>query len=152
MRGYVPQRQMLPVIASSMSSSLGFGFSRSNTAALISWPDWQYPHCGTSSSSQARCSGLLKSGDKPSIVVTAFPSARETGATHERTASPLICTVQAPHCAMPQPYLVPVSPSCSRITHSNGVDGSTSRSPRLPFTEKLIIEALLSFLLSKMLI
>src|SRR5580692_9984150 len=85
------------------------------------------------------------------MVVTA-PLRLLIGTWQERTASPLICTVQAPHCAMPQPYLVPVSPSCSRITHSNGVDGSTSRSTRLPFTEKLIIEALLSFLLSKMLI
>jgi len=41
------------------------------------------------------------------MVVTFFPSARETGATQERTAWPSICTVQAPHSAMPQPYLVP---------------------------------------------
>src|SRR4051794_25935695 len=27
---------------------------------------------------------------------------------------------------MPQPYFVPVSPTCSRMTHSNGVVGSTS--------------------------
>src|SRR5712691_4144467 len=36
--------------------------------------------------------------------------------------------VQAPHCAMPQPNLVPVSPSVSRRTQSNGVSGSTSTS------------------------
>src|SRR5207237_9145801 len=53
MRGYVPQRQILPVIAWSISSSVGLGFSRSSTAALISCPDWQYPHCGTSSSIHA---------------------------------------------------------------------------------------------------
>jgi hypothetical protein len=35
-------------------------------------------------------------------------------------------TVQAPHCAMPQPYLVPVSPTFSRIAQSSGVSGSTS--------------------------
>src|ERR1035438_9484570 len=73
------------------------------------------------------------------MVVTDFPPARDTGATHERTASPLICTVHAPHCAMPHPYFVPVSPSCSRMTHSSGVEGSTSRLTRLPFTEKPII-------------
>src|SRR5687767_8153573 len=49
-----------------------------------------------------------------------------TGMTHERTTSPLKCTEQAPHCAMPHPYFVPVRPTCSRITHSNGVVGSTS--------------------------
>ena len=45
-----------------------------------------------------------------------------------RSASPArpSCTVQAPHCAMPQPYLVPVMPSVSRSTHSSGVSGSTS--------------------------
>src|SRR5436309_7777679 len=46
--------------------------------------------------------------------------------TQERTAAPSTCTVHAPHCAMPQPYFVPVRPTCSRITHSNGVVGSTS--------------------------
>ena len=48
----------------------------------------------------------------------------DNGRTHERTGSPSMCTVQAPHCAMPQPYLVPVSASCSRNTHSSGVSGS----------------------------
>src|ERR1700680_880643 len=73
------------------------------------------------------------------MVVIDLPSARDTGATQERTASPLICTVQAPHCAMPQPYLVPVRLSCSRMTQSSGVEGSTSRSTRLPFTVKPIM-------------
>jgi hypothetical protein len=41
-------------------------------------------------------------------------------------ATPSMCTVQAPHWAMPQPNLVPVKPSVSRSTHSNGVSGSTS--------------------------
>ncbi len=42
---------------------------------------------------------------------------------HERVAWPSISTVQAPHCAIPQPYLVPVIPSVSRKTHSSGVSG-----------------------------
>ena len=96
-RGYVPQRQMLPVSAWSMSSSVGLGISLRSTAALIICPDWQYPHCGTSISSQARCRGWLRSGERPSIVVTSFPAARVTGATHERNAWPSIWTVQAPH-------------------------------------------------------
>ncbi len=44
---------------------------------------------------------------------------------HDRVTSPLRCTEQAPHWAMPQPYLVPVRPTCSRITHRSGVSGST---------------------------
>src|SRR5262249_58556593 len=62
----------------------------------------------------------------PSIVVICFPSASLTGTHHERIATPSMCTVQAPHWAMPQPYLVPVSPIVSRNTHSSGVLGSTS--------------------------
>ena len=48
-----------------------------------------------------------------------------TGIAQERTTSPLMCTEHAPHCATPQPYLVPVSPTCSRMTHSSGVSAST---------------------------
>src|SRR6266568_7806763 len=68
----------------------------------------------------------------PSMVVICFPSAPLTGKEQERVATPSIWTVQAPHCAMPQPYLVPVRPTCSRITHNSGVLGSTSISSVLP--------------------
>src|SRR5438094_8542315 len=57
MRWYVPQRQMLPLRASSMSASVGLGFLESSAAADMICPDWQYPHCGTSSSIQAFCTG-----------------------------------------------------------------------------------------------
>src|SRR4051812_17658087 len=60
------------------------------------------------------------------MVVIFLPAASETGIEQERVATPSTCTVQAPHCAMPQPYFVPVRPTCSRITHSSGVVGSTS--------------------------
>src|SRR5579864_4781621 len=60
------------------------------------------------------------------MVVTCFPAARDTGVLQERTGRPSRCTVQAPHCATPQPYFVPVRPKCSRKTQSRGVEGSTS--------------------------
>src|ERR1700680_3729582 len=60
------------------------------------------------------------------MVVTSFPAARDTGVLQERTGRPSRCTVQAPHCATPQPYFVPVRPRCSRNTQSRGVEGSTS--------------------------
>src|SRR5579864_3171955 len=60
------------------------------------------------------------------MVVTCFPAARDTGVLQERTGRPSRCTVQAPHCATPQPYFVPVRPRCSRKTQSRGVEGSTS--------------------------
>src|SRR5215470_14001348 len=55
----------------------------------------------------------------------------------ERSTSPLMWTEQAPHWAMPQPYLVPVNPSCSRRTQSNGVLPPTFTSKGLPFTFNL---------------
>jgi hypothetical protein len=68
-------------------------------------------------------------GDDFSVALTV-----ETGRTQLRVGTPSMCTVQAPHCAMPQPYLVPVSPSCSRSTHSSGVSSSTSNSRTVPLT------------------
>ena len=41
MRPYVPQRQMLPVIASSMSASVGLGFFLSSAVADMICPAWQ---------------------------------------------------------------------------------------------------------------
>src|SRR6267154_1312573 len=60
---------------------------------------------------------------------------------HERRTSPLMCTEQAPHWATPQPYLVPVRPTCSRITQSRGVSLSTCTSRILPLTLSLAIDA-----------
>jgi hypothetical protein len=41
MRGYMPQRQMLPDMAWSISVSLGFGVLASKATAAITCPDWQ---------------------------------------------------------------------------------------------------------------
>src|SRR5437899_2524710 len=41
MRWYVPQRQMLPLMASSMSVSVGLGFFESSATADMICPDWQ---------------------------------------------------------------------------------------------------------------
>src|SRR5258705_2405209 len=135
----VPQRQML-VIAASMSASVGFGSSLRSAVTAMIIPDWQYPHCGTSFSSQAFCT-LLSTPfcAMPSMVVIFLPSTALTGIAHERTAVPSMCTVQAPHWAMPQPYLVPVRPICSLSTQSSGVLGSTSTWVVFPLTVKRAI-------------
>ena len=52
------------------------------------------------------------------------------------------CTVQAPHWAMPQPNLVPVRPSVSRITQRSGVSGATSTDCSVPLSVNEIIESL----------
>src|SRR5258708_34789329 len=70
------------------------------------------------------------------MVVIFLPPAAATGITQERPAAPSMCTVQAPHCAMPQPYLVPVRPTCSRIAHNRGVLGLTLTSSVLPLIVK----------------
>src|SRR5262245_22018227 len=135
----VPQRQMLVMVAS-MSRSVGFGlFFRSAATAMI-MPDWQKPHCGTSRSSHAFCTLCrVPPAARPSTVVICLPSAADRGTTQERTAAPSRCTVQAPHCAIPHPYLVPVRPTCSRITHIIWVLGFTLTSTGLPLTVKRAI-------------
>ena len=55
------------------------------------------------------------------MVTTVLPATAETGVVQERSALPLMCTVQAPHRPAPQPYFVPVSPTWSRMAHSSGV-------------------------------
>src|SRR5262249_26503875 len=69
-----------------------------------------------------------------SIVVTLEVPTLSIDVIHERVGAPSICTVQAPHNAMPQPNLVPVMPSTSRNTHRSGVSPSTSTLCVLPLT------------------
>src|SRR4030095_1134222 len=86
--------------------------------------------------------GCELSEERPSIVVTRFPSTRESGATQERRAPPSRWTVHAPHSAMPQPNLVPVKPRESRITHKRGVAGSSSTETGFPFSMKEVMKRL----------
>ena len=60
------------------------------------------------------------------MVVMFLPVTAATGVTQERVGWPSRWTVQAPHSAMPQPNLVPVSPITSRSTQSKGMSGGTS--------------------------
>src|SRR5438552_2666012 len=70
------------------------------------------------------------------MVVICLPTPALTGMTQERTALPSTCTVHAPHCATPHPYLVPVRPTSSRMAHSSGVLGLTLTSIDLPLIVK----------------
>ena len=60
------------------------------------------------------------------MVTTDLPPTSDIGTPQARTASPFMCTVQAPHSATPQPNFVPVRPSSSRRYHISGIDGSPS--------------------------
>src|SRR5258708_36290026 len=75
----------------------------------------------------------------PSMVVICLPATALTGIEQERIATPSTCTVQAPHWAMPQPYLVPVMPIVSRNTQSSGVASSTSALWDWPLMDSEII-------------
>ena len=64
------------------------------------------------------------------MVVTLAPATALTGVIQDRVARPSTCTVQAPHMPIPQPNLVPVRPSSSRITQSNGASSGTAHRNR----------------------
>src|SRR5215469_1774184 len=72
------------------------------------------------------------------MVVIFLPATLEIGVMQERVASPLMCTVQAPHSAMPQPNFVPVMFRVSRRTHNSGICGSTSTVVDLPFRVNVV--------------
>jgi hypothetical protein len=61
----------------------------------------------------------------------------DIGVLHERTASPLRWTVQAPHKPAPHPNLVPVRASSSRRNHKSGIDVSPSNDRSCPLTRRL---------------
>src|SRR5262249_31206385 len=100
----------------------------------------------TSRSNQAFCTfARVGVAPTPSIVVTTRLPINPTGSRQERTGLPSICTVQAPHSAMPQPNFVPVIPSTSRNTHNSGVSPSISTLCVLPLTlmVKVMVPSLL---------
>src|ERR1700758_5287638 len=71
------------------------------------------------------------------MVVTCLPATPEIWVWHEKARLPSMCTTQAPHRPAPQPNLVPVSLSCSRITQSSGVSCGASTLTGAPFILKL---------------
>src|SRR6185312_788537 len=75
------------------------------------------------------------------MVVIFLPTASLSAVWQERTASPLIWTVQAPHRPAPQPNLVPVICSCSRMTQSSGVSLAASTDILCPLILRLGIFA-----------
>src|SRR5215207_7657718 len=76
----------------------------------------------------------MRSGARPSIVVTRLPAAADSGTEHERIGFPSRWTVHAPHCAMPQPNLVPVMFMTSRSTQRSGISGAAETVRRVPLT------------------
>src|SRR5436309_13323162 len=79
------------------------------------------------------------------MVVMLFPATSRMAVEHERMASPLRCTVHAPHSPAPQPNLAPVKSSSSRRYHKSGISGSPSNERSRPFTLTLIMIYILPF-------
>src|SRR3954468_1153030 len=132
-------RHNVAFMPSRIWASVGFGFLSSSTFAVMIWPFWQKPHCGTCSSIHACCSGCSLPFDaSPSSVVISLLT-EEVGVTQDRTAAPLMITVQAPHWPRPHPNFGPCSPRSLRRTYSSGVDGSTSTVWERPFTFSAIL-------------
>src|SRR3989442_5942281 len=75
----------------------------------------------------------------PSNVVISDPATVPTGVTQERIAWPFTMTVQAPHCARPQPNFGPRSSRSSLSTYSNGVVGSRSNVCARPSTFRVMV-------------
>src|ERR1700692_4539530 len=65
-----------------------------------------------------------------------------TANRQDRTGAPSTCTVQAPHCAIPHPNLVPVNPKISRSTQSRGISGGASIFLTSPFIRRLTMNYL----------
>src|SRR6058998_3810846 len=133
------QRQSVFAMPSRICASVGCGFRSRSAFAVMIWPFWQKPHCGTCSSIQACCTGWsLPSLDMPSSVVTSLFTL-ETGVMHDRVATPLMITVHDPHWPNPQPKRGPRTPISFRNTYSSGVAESTSTVCVLPFTFRVTL-------------
>lgn len=89
--------------------------------------------------------GLLQRVKRTIVIFEAFDGSysRANNCSNRGYAGALGSTIDmdsaGTHSAIPQPNLVPVKPSCSRITDSTGVLGSTSSDWVSPLRLKVII-------------
>src|SRR5215813_445527 len=101
------QRHSVLFIVSRICVSVGLGFLSRSALAVMIWPFWQKPHCGTCSSIHACCTGCsFPFFAIPSRVVISLLTL-DTCVMHDRVATPLMMTVHAPHCPSPHPNLGP---------------------------------------------
>src|SRR6476659_2102454 len=133
------QRHSVLFIASRICASVGRGFLSSSAFAVMIWPFWQNPHCGTCSSIQACCIGCSRPfAARPSSVVIS-PFTEDAGTRQDGTAAPLMITLHARHCPRPHPNRGPWSPRSLRRTYSKGVAESTSTECDRPLTFSSIL-------------
>ena len=81
------QRHSVPAMPSRICASVGCGFLSSSALAVMIWPFWQKPHCGTCSSIQACCSGCSLPSLREPFERRDLASARsDSGVMHDRIA------------------------------------------------------------------
>jgi hypothetical protein len=103
---------MLPEIAWTTSSRVGFGLRSSSALAAMSMPGVQKPHCAAKPSMNASWRGWKAlPWRRPAAVSTARPAQASASIRQARWGSPSISTVQAPQVPCPQPALGEVSPA-----------------------------------------
>src|SRR5690348_10814402 len=105
----------------------------------MTMPGVQKPHCtapcATNASRRRSPSGVTAT---PSIVVRSRPSQSTANIRHALTDAPSTRIVQEPHSPSPQPYLVPVNPSTSRISASAVMSSGTLARRGAPLMVKAI--------------
>ena len=80
--------------------------------AVTTMPAVQNPHWNPPASTNRCCTGCRSSGvPSPATVVTARPSARSAGNTHECTGVSSTSTEHAPQSPVSQPFLTSVCPT-----------------------------------------
>ena len=87
----------------------------SSSAAVISMPGVQKPHCSALRATNAACrSAISPVSVSPSMVTTSAPSACTASIRQPRTTAPSTRTEQAPHTPCSQPRCEPVRPRSVR--------------------------------------
>ena len=127
---------------SRISSRVGFLFSSSSAFAATMNPGVQKPHWTAPFATNAHWMAWRQSGvPRPSIVrIADWSGTSFILVTQERTTFPLRITLQAPHWPCPHPTLVPVSPSCFRITLASNSSGFAMTVRGTPLMTRVFFE------------
>ena len=106
---------MFPESHPAISSRVGLGFLSSMALAFMTMPGVQKPHCTPPLTTKASANTSRSCADRPSAVVSDFPSRSFIFIRQLSRAMPSTRTVQQPHTPSPeQPSLGLMSPATSR--------------------------------------
>ena len=119
------QRQSTPPSASSTCGRSARGRAPGRSAAAISMPGVQMPHCAAPCARKARCSRSVSPPvARPFDGLDGAAVRLAVGTRQAQTCSPSSSTVQAPQSPASQPTLVPVRPRSSRSVSASDAKAS----------------------------